>query len=77
MIKRSVTPLGGLDLLVEILNFLIYKRLEELESQLKVKVFVVFSVNFSEIQQHVGLIRDPLPNQPAFGTFLGLFLNLR
>ena len=50
LIKRSVTPLGGLDLLVEILNFLFYKTLRGLESQLKVKVFVVLSVNFSEIQ---------------------------
>ena len=41
--------MGGLDLLVEILNFLVYKTLVGLESQLKVKVFVVLSVNFSEI----------------------------
>ena len=51
LIKRSVASLSGPGLLVEILNFLFYKILRGLESQLKVKVFVVLSVNFSEIQQ--------------------------
>ena len=43
--------MGGPGLLVEILNFLFYKTLRGLGFQLMVKVFVVLSVNFSEIQQ--------------------------
>ena len=50
LIKRSVASLSGPGLLVEILNFLFYKTLRGLGLPLMVKVFVVLSVNFSEIQ---------------------------
>ena len=51
LIKRSVASLSGPGLLVEILNFLFYKTLRGLGLPLMVKVFVVLSVNFSEIHQ--------------------------
>ena len=51
LIKRSVASLSGPGLLIEIPNFLFYKTLRGLGLPLMVKVFVVLSVNFSEIQQ--------------------------
>ena len=51
LIKRSVASLSGPDLLNENPNFLFYKTLRGLRFPLMVKVFVIFSVNFSEIQQ--------------------------
>ena len=51
MIKRSVASLRGPGLLNGIPNFLFYKTLRGLGFPLMVKVFVVLSVNFSEIQQ--------------------------
>ena len=51
LIKRSVASLSGPDLLNDNSYFLFYKTLRGLEFQLMVKVFVVLSVNFSEIQQ--------------------------
>ena len=54
LIKRSVASLSGPGLLNEIPNFLFYKTLRGLGLPLMVKVFVILSVNFSEIQHAHG-----------------------